>query len=543
MVDTDHGGRTVEANVLEEEEEKAASDPLLEENTPNTSNVDGSVLPKSPKAIRKDDAATKIQGEPEFEAQHFGDEGISPSRRGRGDTPIWCSTEEICNELTKLSYAPFDLFLVFYIKIAECIAYYAVAYVYTHYLTEDLGFSDRQAGSLYTLYGLLCTVIGFLMGVSIDRLGVRRSLLFGCVCSTLGRAMLCTSRSPFTCYISQLTLAPLAAAFGIPTLALAVRRYTHEANRSLAFSFFYACLCLACLLGSIMVNRIKSSHHAGVDVLGYHWSWMRLVMVWSMFCTATTVVAAYFLRDIQILSDQPLEDAAFEEARKNRVRTSLREVLEQRQFWRLAGVTLAFCGVRMMFRHMDATFPKYFMRTHGEHAPFEMILGIEPLLTMFLAPLATFALVKTEMRLDQTLLLGAFISGISGFVLAIEETYTSALGFVVILALGESIWSPKLYEFSTMAAPEGREGVYVAITFAPMYLSSVPVGVLSGWALSTFCGRNAAPEDRQGRLMWFLIALTSFSSFLILHFFRHRLFPPEDLEEANAADGSGEDSL
>jgi len=96
-----------------------------------------------------------------------------------------------------------------------------------------------------------------------------------------------------------------------------------------------------------------------------------------------------------------------------------------------------------------------------------------------------------------------------------------------------------------MSAPEGREGVYVAITFAPMYLSSVPVGVLSGWALSTFCGRKAAPEDRQGQLMWFLIALTSFSSFLILHAFRHRLFPPEDLEDADAGDdlGDPEDSL
>merc|ERR1712217_763053 len=127
-------------------------------------------------------------------------------------------------------------------------------------------------------------------------------------------------------------------------------------------------------------------------------------------------------------------------------------------------------------------------------------------------------------------LLGAFISGISVFILAIEETYTSAIAFVIVLALGESIWSPKLYEFSTMSAPEGREGVYVAISFAPVYLASVPVGTLSGWALSTFCGRNTAIEERHGQLMWFFIGLTTFSSFLVLLIFRRRLFPPEDME-------------
>merc|ERR1712196_417237 len=136
-------------------------------------------------------------------------------------------------------------------------------------------------------------------------------------------------------------------------------------------------------------------------------TWMRIVMFWGTACTAYACIAACFVRDIQVLSEQPVEAAAFE-YRRYRNRTSLRTILENRAFWRLAGVTFIFCGVRMTFRHMDATFPKYFMRTHGEDAPFELIVGIEPLLTMLITPVATLALVKTEMRLDQTLLIGAF---------------------------------------------------------------------------------------------------------------------------------------
>merc|ERR1719197_1459525 len=116
---------------------------------------------------------------------------------------------------------------------------------------------------------------------------------------------------------------------------------------------------------------------------------------------------------------------------------------------------------------------------------------------MILAPIVTLILVKLELRLSQIFLVGAFVSGISIFILSLEETYNSAIAFVAVLALGEAIWSPKLYEFSTMSAPEGREGIYVAITFAPVYLASVPVGWLSGWALTTFCSRTSTPEERQ----------------------------------------------
>jgi hypothetical protein len=42
-------------------------------------------------------------------------------------------------------------------------------------------------------------------------------------------------------------------------------------------------------------------------------------------------------------------------------------------------------GTRATFRHLDATFPKYFMRMHGDEAPFELFVAVEPLLTVLLS--------------------------------------------------------------------------------------------------------------------------------------------------------------
>merc|ERR1719199_2436227 len=115
--------------------------------------------------------------------------------------------------------------------------------------------------------------------------------------------------------------------------------------------------------------------------MGYHWTWMRLVVFWCAVLTAYCSVASCFVRDIQVRSDRPLEEQAYDTYRQ-RGRTNLKDILNQKRFWRVVGVTFIFCGVRMAFRHMDATFPKYYIRTHGHDAPFEMIVGIEPLVTL-----------------------------------------------------------------------------------------------------------------------------------------------------------------
>merc|ERR1719456_408129 len=112
--------------------------------------------------------------------------------------------------------------------------------------------------------------------------------------------------------LSAVIFGPLGAAFSVPALALAVRRYTHESNRAFAFSFFYVALCFACILSSVIINRIRTQYLEGLMVMGHHWTWMRLVIFWCTVLTAYCVGAACFVRDIQVRSDKPLEEEAYE---------------------------------------------------------------------------------------------------------------------------------------------------------------------------------------------------------------------------------------
>jgi len=154
--------------------------------------------------------------------------------------------------------------------------------------------TDVEAGNLYAAYGFACTGVGLLLGFVIDRLGVRRSMLIGCFCSTLYRGICFLSTSRQLMWAATMIFAPIGAAFGVPVLALAVRRYTHRDNRTFAFSFFYSMLCLGCLLGSVLINIVRDFiSEAGTTVFGVHISWMRATVGWSTVITAYTFVAAF----------------------------------------------------------------------------------------------------------------------------------------------------------------------------------------------------------------------------------------------------------
>lgn len=52
----------------------------------------------------------------------------------------------------------------------------------------------------------------------------------------------------------------------------------------------------------------------------------------------------------------------------------------------------------------------------------------------------------------------------------------SAVLFVITLSLGESIWSPRWYDYSMSLAPHGREGIFTALASAPLFAAKLPTG-------------------------------------------------------------------
>jgi hypothetical protein len=104
------------------------------------------------------------------------------------------------------------------------------------------------------------------------------------------------------------------------------------------------------------------------------------------------------------------------------------------------------------------------------------------------------------------LLVGAFISAASPFVLCFGSSYPFQLAVVLVLTVGEALWSPRSYEYTIAAAPPGRESTYASLAALPYFLAKFLVGPASGYLLAAFC---PATGPRRPAILWAIIGVTT----------------------------------
>ena len=102
--------------------------------------------------------------------------------------------------------------------------------------------------------------------------------------------------------------------------------------------------------------------------------------------------------------------------------------------------------------------------------------------------------------------------------------------FSVTLSIGESIYSPKTYEYAMMVSPKGREGTYSALASAPLFTAKFFVGGLSGVLLGKYCtGIPAWPDPmscEHGDTVWMIIGLVCITSPIGLYLFESCIRQP-----------------
>ena len=396
------------------------------------------------------------------------------------------------------------------------------------FLSSDFGYTDIQSGTLYGCWGALVTVFGLVTGFVVDRLGVASSLRVGFLISFVARCLIFSTVSRPMLLLNVLVLLPLGNCLGIPVLATGIRRYTSEASRGFAFGLFYVVMNVAALLSGPVVDACTILYKGKEEDEDTHWqlTGYRLVILTGIVANAVACAVSWSVREIKLEDDQTdilstsNEDmaqgtgipkvSAFQPIRAS-TREILRETMQSKNFWRFLTVCLITLNVRMIFRHLDATLPKYMVREFGEDTPKGTIYSINPALIIILVPLVTAA----TTTVDPLVMIhyGSYISAASVFFLVASTSLWSCVMFVIVLSVGEAIWSPRLYDYTMSVVKEGKEGTYMALSSAPLFLAKLPVGMMSGYLLQTYC-----PEDgpRRSKHMWLIIGLTTAVSPVLL---------------------------
>lgn len=429
----------------------------------------------------------------------------------------------LLEDLRALAASPRELWLVYAATFFEYLGVYSFLSTLKFWLSSDHGMSDLQAGSWAATFSTLTTMFLLLVGPISDSIGVRTTLVASFALAAVTRLGMSLAPDPTLAIAALLSFAFAFATSG-PVLQTAVQRASAKSARAFAFTAWYVSFNFAGWLVGFIIDgtrahftnptthqlvrkvvhlpllgdRLMSAHAA---ILGQGFVFATVAAVIVLFIRADFGEAAMKARakDQSPYREPAEEPEAPKEPRPNPLKI-LREVLSDRAFWRFMILLVLLALVKLIFQHMHFTWPTYVTRMEGDRFPVGKVWALNSFLILFLAPLGT-AVTRKKNPLD-VLLLGAFITSASPFILCLGSGMHFQLAMVVTLTIGEALWSPRLYEYNLSVAPKGRESTYISLAALPYFLAKLLVGPSAGALLPMFVPEHGA---RNPAALWAII--------------------------------------
>jgi MFS family permease len=446
-----------------------------------------------------------------------------------------------------------ELWVVFGAKLLTILAYQVMNLTLVLWLSSDLGFSDQSASSAVAVWSGLMTFFTILVGSLVDAIGLRKALLLGiCICF-FSRGMMTLAGPAWLVLGCGLLPLALGEALLTPVMVAAIRRYTTTAQRSIAFSIFYALMNagfgIAAFIFDFLRKNLGEHGQFMLPVFGLHLTTYRTLFLVSFLLTLPNLALIYFaLRDgveatdegVRISPSHPKHSGEsmvrtvvlhFQDAMRDTIRI-FAGLWRQPAFYKFLAFLGLVVAVRLIFYHMYYTYPKFGIRELGAGAPIGRLWAVNSIAILILAPLV--GALTQRISAYKMVVIGSFISASSVFLMAMPPAWFQPLAdgrlgcaighvwlglngavhpyyvmifvYVLFLSLGEALWSPRLYEYTAAIAPKGQEASYMSLSFLPYFIAKFFVGMSSGFLLARYCPETG-PRDSQ--TLWLIIALTT----------------------------------
>lgn len=427
----------------------------------------------------------------------------------------------LSEDLRELARSPRELWLVYAATFFEYLGVYSFLSTLKFWLSSDQGMSDAKAGWWAATFSTLTTMFLLMVGPISDSVGARTMLIVSFSLAALTRLGMSVAPDP-TLAVAALLAFAFAFATSGPVLQTAVQRASSKNARAFAFTMWYVSFNLAGWIVGFIIDDTRAhfrdavthqlvrksvhlpvlgdtmmSAHGAILGLGFVFATIAAVIVF--FIRADFGEAAMKARVAAEAGSLSTEPEPPKEPRPNPLKV-LREVLSDRAFWRFMFLLVLLALVKLIFQHMHFTWPTYVTRMQGDAFPVGKVWSLNSFMILFLAPIGT-AVTRKRKPLD-VLLLGAFITSASPFVLCFGSSMPFQLTMIVALTIGEALWSPRLYEYNLSVAPKGRESTYISLAALPYFLAKLIVGPSAGALLPLFVPEHGA---RNPAALWAII--------------------------------------
>ena len=346
--------------------------------------------------------------------------------------------ESFLGKFTVLFGAVRELWIVFALVILTNLAYRLVNFTLSLWLTSDLGFSDEKTGVAVMIWSAGMTLCIVLVGSLTDALGLRKTFLLGFALCIISRVFLTFTTVKWIALGGGMTLLALGEGMGAPVTVAALRRYTTTAQRSIAYSVFYAIMNGGFFIALYISDALRAGmgEHGRFVVPGLRMelSTYRTIFLVSLALAVPSLLLAYFWvregveatdQGVVITPEQPKYPGMnMFQALGLTVRDTLRDtgriflgLWQQPGFYKFLAFLSFAAFIKMIFLHMDYTYPKFGIRELGEGAPIGHLYALNSILIVFLAPLV--GVLTQKIPAYRMVILGSFVAASSVFVMTV----------------------------------------------------------------------------------------------------------------------------
>jgi len=258
------------------------------------------------------------------------------------------------------------------------------------------------------------------------------------------------------------------------------RRFTTKNSRGAGFNLWYLFMNVGAAAGGFIIDFVRKV----LGVPNAH------IISFSVFTSILCIiVASVMIRDESQLygpdETPPVED---KNAAGQKPWEIAWAVISNSVFWRFVVLFVLILAVRAVFLYLHLICPKFWVRVIGPDAAIGSLQALNPIFVII--GLVLLIPILGRFSVYGMLTKGAIVSALSLFVIAIpawgNTAYWTTAGFLLLLTIGEIVWSPRLQEYVAAIAPKGQEGTYFGISMVPWFVAKGIVSSVSGHLLGRY---------------------------------------------------------
>lgn len=174
----------------------------------------------------------------------------------------------------------------------------------------------------------------------------------------------------------------------------------------------------------------------------------------------------------------------------------------------------ALIPVQTLFTYNWLILPQYIERAYtgwiGQY--FEICANLNPILIFLLVP--TITAITAKRKTYNMMIWGTLVMGSSAFILAFGASPTTLFSYLIMMTVGEAMWSARFLQLATEIAPEGKAGQYQGVAQLPWFLTKFLVPLLySGRMMEKYC---PATGEQNTQFMWLVFGIIAVSTPVML---------------------------